>query len=89
VLARSAAYPQESVLWIPRHRALAFGDTMLGDGRGGAKIQEAWLPEGMTREEYRAPLRSLLELPVEVLLPTHGDPVAANAHDALRRAVEA
>ena len=29
----------------------------------------------------------LLDLPVELLLPTHGDPVLDDAHDALRRAL--
>ena len=88
VVARPASYPQEAVLWIAAHGALVFGDALLGDGRGGVKIQESWLPEGTTRDEYREPLRALLELPVELVLPTHGDPVATGARDALARALD-
>ena len=40
-----------------------------------------------TRAEYNAKLRPLLDLPVELLLPTHGEPVLDNAHDALRAAL--
>jgi hypothetical protein len=34
-----------------------------------------WLPEGVTREQALEALRPLLELPVELGLPTHGAPI--------------
>jgi hypothetical protein len=33
-------------------------------------------------------LRPLLELPVEILLPTHGDPILDDAHATLERALD-
>lgn len=62
-------YPDERVLWLPEHGALVFGDSF-----PGAPIPDDWLPEGQTREHYLAWLTPLLELPVELVLPTHGDP---------------
>jgi hypothetical protein len=53
-------------------------------------MPDAWLESEWakaTREEYNEKLRPLLDLPVELLLPTHGDPVLDDAHDALRRAL--
>jgi hypothetical protein len=66
---RAGFYPDESVLWLPEHRALVFGDSF-----PGGPIPDEWLPEGRTQEDYRAWLAPLLELPVALVLPTHGDP---------------
>jgi hypothetical protein len=62
------AYDEEWVLWIPEHRALVVGDAL------GALDDPAWLPEGTTSADVRAKLRPLLDLPVELVLLTHGDP---------------
>jgi hypothetical protein len=43
----------------------------------------------LTHDELRGRLRPLLELPVELLLPTHGDPIAENARKTLEQAVDA
>jgi glyoxylase-like metal-dependent hydrolase (beta-lactamase superfamily II) len=71
------AFPGEDtndlVLWIESHRALAVGDTLVDLG-SGLELPEGWLPEGVTREQMLATLRPLLELPVELVLPTHGAP---------------
>ena len=77
---RPGFYPDERVLWVPEHGALAFGDSF----PGGA-IPDDWLPEGRTREDYRAWLVPLLELPLELVLPTHGDP---GSRGLLQRALE-
>jgi hypothetical protein len=37
-------------------------------------VPDDWLPEGQTRADYRSWLLPLLALPVELVLPTHGDP---------------
>jgi glyoxylase-like metal-dependent hydrolase (beta-lactamase superfamily II) len=79
-------YPEEATLWIPEHRALVIGDVFLG-GEGGFRVQpDSWLAEGLTPAELRERLRPLLDLPVELLLPTHGDPVE-DGRDVLARAV--
>lgn len=45
-------------------------------------------PEGVAPAEFAAPLRPLLELPVELILLTHGDPVVEEAHAALAGALD-
>ena len=78
----------EVLLWIPQHEALVAGDVLLGDGRGGVRVcPDDWLPEGVSPDEFRAALRPLLELPVERLLVSHGDPVLTGGRDALARAL--
>jgi hypothetical protein len=63
--------------------ALITGDVLLG-GESGFRVQpDSWLAEGLTREGLRDRLRPLLKLPIELLLPTHGDPVVEDAHDML------
>jgi hypothetical protein len=43
----------------------------------------------VTHEGIREALQPLLQLPVVLLLPTHGDPVTDDAQDALRSAFAA
>src|SRR5919204_3327661 len=61
------------VLWIERHRAVIAGDTLVDLGRG-LEIPAEWLRQGVTREQNADGLRPLLELPVDVVLATHGGP---------------
>ena len=61
------------VLWVESRRALAVGDTLIDRGNG-LELPVDWLPEGVTREQVLEALRPLLELPVELVLPTHGAP---------------
>jgi glyoxylase-like metal-dependent hydrolase (beta-lactamase superfamily II) len=65
--------PCDLVLWIESHRALVFGDTLIDRG-GGLELPVDWLSEGLTREHMLEVLRPMLELPVELVLPTHGAP---------------
>src|SRR5438552_866489 len=65
--------PNDTVLWVESRRAVISGDT-LGDFGRGLEINERWLRPGVTREEIAEGLRSLLELPVELVLPAHGAP---------------
>jgi glyoxylase-like metal-dependent hydrolase (beta-lactamase superfamily II) len=65
--------PCDLVLWIESRRALVAGDTLLDRGRG-LELPVDWLSEGVTREQVIGELRPLLELPVELVLPTHGPP---------------
>ena len=80
-------YADECTLWIPAHRALVTGDVFLGGERGFRLQPDSWLDEGLTREGIRERLLPLLELPIELLLPTHGDPLEDGALDTLRAAL--
>ncbi len=72
-----AAYPspdpEDPVLWIPEHRALVFGDSLVDRGQG-LEIPATWAEPGFTRDDWARVLRPLLDLPVELALPTHGPP---------------
>jgi hypothetical protein len=87
VAMRRTYYDDEFAYWIPRHAALVTGDAFLAEDR--FKVQDEWLPEGMTREQMRDGLRTLLELPVELVLVTHGNPVLEDGREALRAALDA
>jgi glyoxylase-like metal-dependent hydrolase (beta-lactamase superfamily II) len=88
VEARPGGYSDECTLWIPSHRALVTGDVFLGGERGFRVQPDSWLAEGLTQESLRERLRPLLDLPVELLLPAHGEPLEHNAHDVLRASLE-
>jgi hypothetical protein len=53
------------------------GDTIVDLGRG-PEIN-GWLRAGVTREQVVDGLRALLDLPVEVMLATHGGPTDRTA----------
>ncbi len=82
----------ETVVWLPGPRALVPGDRILGDGAGGLRLcPESWLrylPSGMTRAQLREELRPLLDLPIELVLVSHGEPVLAGGREALTRAID-
>jgi glyoxylase-like metal-dependent hydrolase (beta-lactamase superfamily II) len=80
----------EHVLWIPAHRALVLGDSILGDDDGGVRLcPESWLPASVRHPQLRAALTPLLELPIERILVSHGEPVLTGGRDALARALQA
>ena len=75
----------ELVFWIPEHRALVFGDVVLGRA-GGLQLPRSWIGEEHYAEVVES-LRPLLELPVERVLTAHGKPVLADGHTALSSAL--
>ena len=78
----------EVVFWLPDHRALVAGDVLLGGEGGGVRVcPDSWLPEGVDPGAFRESLRPLLDLPVELVLLAHGEPVLDGARDALARAL--
>jgi glyoxylase-like metal-dependent hydrolase (beta-lactamase superfamily II) len=54
------------------------GDTLINLGNG-LEIPASWLPDGVTVEEVASGLRPLLDRPVELVLPTHGEPTDRSA----------
>ncbi|MGH3072455.1 MAG: hypothetical protein ACRDNB_09350 [Gaiellaceae bacterium] len=74
--ARGTEHRGEALLWIPSHSALAAGDILLGTRDGGVRVcPDSWLRPDVTGQMLREGLRPLLELPIELLLLTHGDVV--------------
>jgi hypothetical protein len=87
VRAFSAERGDEVALWLEEPRALVFGDAILGDQAGGLRLTP-WARNAEGLERTRQALLALLDLPAEIALPSHGNPVLANAHEALARALE-
>ena len=88
VVATRTARANEVVLWLPEAGALVPGDVLLGDDSGGMRLcPQSWLPERTSRAELAASLRPLLELPVESVLLSHGEPVLEGGSDALAAAL--
>jgi hypothetical protein len=81
----------ETMVWLPEHRALIPGDRLVGDDRGGVRLcPDSWLrylPSRMKQRELRQALRPLLDLPVEMVLVSHGDPVLTAGRQALARVI--
>jgi hypothetical protein len=81
----------ETMVWLPGPRALVPGDRLLGDDAGGLRMcPPGWLrylEPGLTYDELRDALRPLLELPVEKVLVSHGDPVLRDGRAAIEHAL--
>jgi hypothetical protein len=82
----------ETIFWLPEQRALIPGDRLVtgADGRL-AMCHESWLaylPSGIGLAQLRTLLRPLLELPIERVLVSHGEPVLADGRRALAEALE-
>jgi hypothetical protein len=81
----------ETMIWIREHAALVPGDRILGGGDAGLRVcPDSWLrylTSGITGDELREALRPLLQLPIELVLVSHGDPVLSGGRDALARAL--
>jgi glyoxylase-like metal-dependent hydrolase (beta-lactamase superfamily II) len=69
VEAFAGAEPNDLVLWVESRRALVAGDTLIN--RGNDLELPDWANMGVPTELIVEPL---LELPVELVLPTHGAP---------------
>jgi glyoxylase-like metal-dependent hydrolase (beta-lactamase superfamily II) len=79
----------EVVYWLARHRALVPGDVVLADGEGGVRLcPESWLPRTTDVAKLADSLRPLLELPVERILLSHGEPVLSGGREALAAALD-
>jgi hypothetical protein len=80
----------EVMVWLEEHRALVSGDRLIGDGRGGIRMcPPSWYADLTTPDGLRAALRPALDLPVEMVLVSHGEPVLRGGQRVLARALEA
>jgi hypothetical protein len=90
-----AAFPlagvDETDYWLEDHGALVVGDRLLGIGGGGLRLcPQSWLryiDGSPTLDDLRAALRPWLELPVELVLVSHGEPVLERGRHALAAAL--
>ena len=88
VRAIDAARQREVALWLEEARAVVLGDAVLGDQQGGLRISP-WYNDDAERERTRLALRPLLDLPIAVVLPAHGNPVLEGGREALEKALDA
>lgn len=89
VVPRPLSGAGETLFWLPGVAALVCGDRLLGDGAGGLRVSpQSWL-EGVQvdRAGVAKLLRPLLELPIERVLVSHGEPVTHDGRAALARAI--
>ena len=81
----------ETMYWLPGPRALVPGDRLIGDGSGGVRLcPPSWLgyiKPVVNVDELRAALAPLLELPVEHVLLSHGEPIVGGGAEALARSL--
>lgn len=82
----------ETIVWLPGPQALVPGDRVLGDETGGLRLcPQSWLGylrSGLTRAQLAEELRPLLDLPIELVLASHGEPVLTRGREALARAID-
>jgi glyoxylase-like metal-dependent hydrolase (beta-lactamase superfamily II) len=64
----------EAAFWLPSHRAMLFGDSVLGYEGRAELCPASWLREGESTEAVEASVRRALERGPELLLLTHGGP---------------
>jgi glyoxylase-like metal-dependent hydrolase (beta-lactamase superfamily II) len=85
------ARSSEVVYWLPDQQALVVGDVLLGAGAKPRPTREplrqcpeSWLGKA-THEDLRQSLRPLLDLPVQRVLVSHGEPLLRGGKKALER----
>jgi hypothetical protein len=80
----------ELPLWLPSHRAVAFGDALVTTPAGELRV---WTQQPVTdrwyRERFVPTFAALRELPIERVLSTHGAAILADGSAALAAALDA
>jgi glyoxylase-like metal-dependent hydrolase (beta-lactamase superfamily II) len=81
----------EALFFLEPHRALVAGDLLIGKAGGGIELPVGWFPKGeqdWAEHELKPELRKrLAELPVELVVVSHGAPVLEGGAAALERAL--
>jgi glyoxylase-like metal-dependent hydrolase (beta-lactamase superfamily II) len=82
----------ETMFWIPAAGALVTGDRIMGSAGGRLRVcPESWLrylSSGITLADLAMRLRPLLDLPIESILVSHGEPVLTDGRAALADALD-
>ena len=91
IVALQTARRSEVVYWLPEQRTVVVGDVLLGAGAKPKATDEPlrlcperWL-SGPSHADLRKSLRPLLDLPVERVLISHGEPVLEDGKRQLER----
>ncbi len=81
----------ELLFWLPAVAALIAGDRLIGTCGGGISVcPQSWLAhEQVDRRGLARMLLPLLELPIERVLVSHGEPVLVDGRTALAHAITA
>ena len=83
----------EVCFWFAEERALVPGDRILGAPGGGLRLcPQSWLGylgSPLTRADLAELLAPLLDLPIERVLVSHGEPVLSEGRASLAAAIEA
>ena len=79
----------EAMVWLPSAGALVPGDRLLGDGVGGLRMcPDSWMRYlKLDQAGLVAALRPLLDLPVEHVIVSHGEPVLGDGRRLLAAAI--
>jgi hypothetical protein len=78
--------PEEQLAYFIRpHRALVVAEIFVGDGRGGLALSTS--PALEDRAALDRSLRTIAELPVELALVSHGEPVLEDGRRAIALAL--
>ncbi|HWG08615.1 MAG TPA: hypothetical protein VN672_06365 [Solirubrobacteraceae bacterium] len=79
----------ETMFWLPAVAALVPGDRLIGAADGGLRVcPQSWLGAvHVDRPGLAELLRPLVELPIERVLVSHGEPVLSGGRAALVRAI--
>ncbi len=79
---------REIMYWLPAALALVAGDSLIGAEDGIRLCPESWLEDTRVgRAGLAARMDALLQLPIERVLVSHGEPVLRYGHRALARAL--
>jgi hypothetical protein len=80
----------ETLFWLPGVVTLVAGDSLIGGEDGVLRVcPQSWLEDvRANRAEVAGQLRSLLVLPIERVLVSHGESTLRYGHRALARAIE-
>jgi hypothetical protein len=79
----------ETLWWLPEHGALVAGDVLLGAEDAVRVCPDSWLDGRSSHASIREALAPLLELPLERILVSHGEPVLGRGRAALEQALSA
>jgi hypothetical protein len=78
----------ETLFWLPAVASLVAGDSLIGTDDGIRVCPESWLDDArVDRAGLAVRMHALLELPIERVLVSHGEPALRAGHVALARAL--